>query len=124
MWFQLKFLVVSLLILIISSENKFQFERLKEHLIKSAKQLSLTELEDPPRPSSYLSSRLTKNVPHQINLLNQITEYVLEWSPQFLSSDATAPYYFSKLTNSPDDLNLLAYLQASKFVFFVKRFRK
>lgn len=107
MWFQLKIFFFALLIWPISTEDNSQSERLK--------QLPLTKLEDPPRPSSYLNSRLTKNIPHQINLLNQITEYVSEWNPQFLSSDATSPYYFSKLSNSPDDPNLLAYLQAGTF---------
>ncbi len=102
---------------IISAETFSEIDPIKERLQNSAKQLSITELSDPPKPASYLNSKLTKNAPHQLNLVNELTKLIPEWSPRNLALDPTCPYYFSKF-NDPSaaegDLNLLSYLQAGK----------
>jgi len=93
-----------------------EIDRVKERLQSSAKELSITELLKPPKASFYLNSEFIKNAPHQINLTKEIPE----WTPRLLTLDPTCPYYFSKYNNasSPnDDLNLLSYLQASKYFF-------
>jgi hypothetical protein len=93
-----------------------EIDRVKERLQSSAKELSITELSKSPKASFYLNSEFIKNAPHQINLTKEIPE----WTPRLLALDPTCPYYFSKYNNasSPnDDLNLLSYLQASKYFF-------
>jgi hypothetical protein len=101
---------------LIFAETFSEIDRVKERLQSSAKELSITELSKPPKASFYLNSEFIKNAPHQINLTKEIPE----WTPRFLALDPTCPYYFSKYNNasSPnDDLNLLSYLQASKYFF-------
>jgi hypothetical protein len=101
---------------IIVAETSFEFDRVKERLQKSAQQLPITEFSKPPKPASYLNSKLPRNAPHEINLTNELTSILPEWNPRILALDPTCPYYFSKFNTPENDLNLLSYLQASQLV--------
>ncbi len=98
-------------------ETLSEIDRVKGRLQKSAKQLSMMSFSEPPEPVSYINHDLIKNSPHKINVTNQLTQFIREWSPRLLALDPTCPDYFSKCNNVsiPDeDRNLLSYLQASK----------
>ena len=100
------------------AETSSVIDRVKERLENSAKQLWIMGHSVPPDAASYLNHDLIKNMPHKVNLSNELTKIIREWSPRLLALDPTCPYYFSTFTNdtSPEtDLNLLSYLQASKF---------
>jgi len=102
----------------IFAETSSEIDRVKERLQSSAKQLSIKELLKPPKAASYLNSELIKNAPHQMNLAKELTKIISAWNPRILALDPTCPYYFSKFNDtlsSENDLNLLSYLQASKF---------
>ena len=99
---------------IILVETSLEFDRVKERLQASAQQLPITEFPKLPKPATYLNSKLTKNAPHQINLVNELTSILPEWNPRMLALDSTCPYYFSKYNTPENDLNLLSYLQASQ----------
>lgn len=118
MW-SILFLILSGFIGIVQSDIPIEINRIKERLENVAHQLPMTELVKIPKASFYLNSHLTQNLPHRIDLTNQLTSIIPEWTPQILASDPTSPYYFSKITQSSsakDDLNLLSYLQASSFL--------
>lgn len=101
---------------ILMGDISFEINHIKERLETVAHLSSLTELVKIPKASFYLNSHLTQNHPHRIDLTNQLTSIIPEWTPDILASDPTCPYYFSKIIHSSSsntDRNLLAYLQAS-----------
>ena len=103
--------------IIFGDETLSEIDRVKERLQNSAKQLSMMSFSEPPDPVSYINHDLIKNSPHKINVTNQLTQFIREWSPRLLALDPTCPYYFSKFNNvsiPEEDRNLLSYLQASK----------
>lgn len=80
----------------------------KERLTKDGEHLSIKRLLEIPSPHYFLNRFYFADYPVKINLTNEITKKIREWSPELLMLDATSPYYFS-----PDDrANLLAYLEA------------
>ncbi|CAF3733604.1 unnamed protein product [Rotaria sordida] len=90
-------------------------DRIIERLKVLATQSSIETFVELPDAESYLNNYLTKNSPHIINLNEQLTKIIREWSPRLLALDPTCPYYFSKFNNMSlpeQDLNLLSYLQA------------
>ena len=100
----------------IYTESLTKIDRVKEHLQSSARRLSITTFLELPNAASYLNHDLTQNSPHRMNLSEELTMTIREWSPRLLALDPTCPYYFSKYINvssSRQDLNLLSYLQAS-----------
>lgn len=103
---------------IISAETSSVLDRVKERLISSAKQKPMTNFAELPDAASYINHDLISNAPHKLNLNKELTTVIREWSPRLLALDPTCPYYFSKFSDdssSETDLNLLSYLQASKF---------
>ncbi|CAF2979370.1 unnamed protein product [Rotaria sp. Silwood2] len=99
----------------IFAEPPLIIDRIKERLENSAQQLSIEKLVELPNATSYLNNYLTKNSPHIMDLNDQLTKIIQEWSPRLLALDPTCPYYFSKFNNislPEHDRNLLSYLQA------------
>jgi len=103
--------------IIFGEEIYSEIDRIKERLQNSAKQSSIISFSEPPEAISYVNHDLIKNSPHKVNLTNELTRFIHEWSPRLLALDPTCPYYFSKfndISNSDQDRNLLSYLQLSK----------
>lgn len=100
-----------------SSETSSTFDRIRERLESSGKQITVVGHAEAPEAASYLNHDLTQNVPHKVNVSDQIKKSIREWTPRLLALDPTCPYYFSETTNASipeEDLNLLSYLLASK----------
>ncbi|CAF1301845.1 unnamed protein product [Rotaria sp. Silwood1] len=110
----LLFLLLGLSVMILA-EPPLTIDHIKERLENSAQRLSIERLIESPDAKSYLNNYLTKNSPHIINLNEELTKMIHEWSPRLLALDPTCPYYFSKFNNislPEEDRNLLSYLQA------------
>ncbi|CAF3735475.1 unnamed protein product [Rotaria socialis] len=100
---------------LISAETSSVLHQIKERLENLAQQLPIKTFEKLPDASSYLNDDLTNNNPHIINVNEQLTSIIREWTPRLLVLDPTSPYYFSKFNNISEpehDRNLLSYLQA------------
>ncbi|CAF0763139.1 unnamed protein product [Adineta ricciae] len=101
------------LVTLSSSETSSTFDRIRERLESSGKRITVVGHAEAPEAASYLNHDLTQNVPHKVNVSNQITKSIREWTPRLLALDPTCPYYFSEKTNASkpeEDLNLLSYL--------------
>ncbi|CAF4740095.1 unnamed protein product, partial [Rotaria socialis] len=81
---------------LISAETSSVLHQIKERLENLAQQLPIKTFEKLPDASSYLNDDLTNNNPHIINVNEQLTSIIREWTPRLLVLDPTSPYYFSK----------------------------
>jgi hypothetical protein len=99
------------------TEDAQTFKSIKNRLQRSVEQTSLRVFLELPTAETYLEYDLSSDSPHKMNVSDELTRLIPDWSPRLLALDPTSPYYFSKLNvegNDDDDLNLLAYLRAGR----------
>ena len=108
----MKYVLVLNWILILHRTDSSQFESIKNRLKTSPKSIVVNELLPLPSASTYLH---LDSVPHLLNLTEQITKLIQQWSPDLLVADRTTPFYFSSTTE--ENSNLLAFLLSGKIWF-------